>query len=349
MVKKFIDWEKWPFALIYAPLIFVWMYYAFKAKAFWFMSNVNPTLEFSGFEGETKQEMYVQLPTESYPQTLYVKAGESFDKLKARLLNSGLTYPFIVKPEIGMQGLLFRKIEKESDLLYYHTYLPFDYVMQALVDLPIELSVFHIRYPGQVKGKITGFILKEYMTVLGDGKNDLLTLMMNHPKAKRRMIEMKAKHEKHLHLILPAGKKFILSMAGNHNRGAKFVNLHKQIDDALCAVFDKISLYAGKFYYGRYDVKCASIEELKHGKNFSILEFNGTGAEPNHIYDCGMSYKQALDEIQKHWADMYRIGKINLQAGHPYWGFWKGYKYLANAKKFFKLMREYDINMDVEK
>ncbi|HEX8358170.1 MAG TPA: hypothetical protein VF610_12185, partial [Segetibacter sp.] len=63
---KISNWEQWPFKLIYAPLGPVWLYYAFKARAFWFFSNVNPTLEFSGFEGETKKEMYDQLPRHLY-------------------------------------------------------------------------------------------------------------------------------------------------------------------------------------------------------------------------------------------------------------------------------------------
>ena len=348
-LKKFFNWETLPFAIIYAPLIFVWSYYAIKAKAFWFMSNVNPTLEFSGLEGETKQEMYLQLPIESYPETLYVKAGEDILQVINRLKNSSIKYPFIVKPEIGMQGLLFRKIIDEAMLFKYHSPIPFDYLIQQLVNLPIEISVFHIRYPRQLKGKITGLIMKEYLAVIGDGVNTLLSLIMKHPKAKFRLVEMKAKHHAHLNNTIAKGEKYILSMAGNHNRGATFVNLHSQIDDKLCSVFDKISIFTKSFYYGRYDVKCASIEELKKGKYFSILEFNGTGAEPNHIYDCGMSYSNALGEIIKHWKDMYLIGRINKKEGHHYWGFFKGFIFLRNAKKFFSRMREYDINIDVEK
>ncbi len=109
-----------------------------------------------------------------------------------------------------------------------------------------------------------------------------------------------------------------------------------------------ISIFSKPFYYGRYDVKCSSIEYLKKGENFTILEFNGTGAEPNHIYDCGMSYTNALGEIRKHWKDIYNIGKINKNAGYPYWGLLNGYLYLRKARKFFKKMRQCDINMNVE-
>ncbi len=321
----------------------VWLYYALKAKSFWFFSNVNPTLEFSGFEGESKKEMYEQLRVALYPKTIYIKAGTDFQLVKAALINNSFNYPYIVKPEIGMQGILFRKILKEKDLFDYHHHIPVNYIIQDYVDLPLEFSVFHIRYPGHTRGKVTGFILKEYMHVKGDGVSTLQQLVKRHPKAGDRQIEMTKKHAENLATIIAKNEVYYLSIAGNHNRGARFVNLYKQIDQQLCDVFDKISLEAGKFYFGRYDLKCTSIEDLKEGRNISLLEYNGAGAEPNHIYDCGMSYSAALKEIARHWNDLYMIGRINKKRGIPYWSFMKGYRYLRNARKFFKKLRQYDL------
>lgn len=344
--QKLSNWERWPFYMIYAPLGFVWLYYAWKAKAFWFFSNVNPTLEFSGFEGEAKKEMYEQLPRNLYPETIHIKAGTDFQSVLTVVMNTKIEYPLIVKPEIGMQGILFRKIEKEEELFNYHNNIPVDYIVQEFIDLPLEFSVFHIRYPTETKGKVTGFILKENMFAEGDGRSTLLQLIQRHPKAQDHKVEMQHKHANNLEKVLPKGEKYVLSIAGNHNRGARFVNLHKQIDQQLVEVFDDISNQAKNFYFGRYDLKCTSIEDLKKGRNFSILEFNGAGAEPNHIYDCGMSYTAALKEVAAHWDDLYKIGKINKKRDISYWSFYSGYRHLRNAAKFFKKLREYDININ---
>lgn len=343
MWKRLKNWELWPFLVIYSPLGFLWVYYAVKARAFWFFSNVNPTIKFSGFEGEAKKEMYDQLPENLYPKTIYIKAGCDFCKVKEDMLTGGFTYPFAVKPEVGMQGILFRKIKNEDELFKYHGHVPVDYLLQSLVEMPMELSVFHIRYPKQTKGIVTGFILKEYMMVVGDGKSTLLQLIQKHPKAKVREDEMRYRHAQYISAIIPAGEKYYLSITGNHNRGAKFVNLHNQIDQQLCDVFDKISNGAGEFYFGRYDLKCTSINDLKAGKNISILEYNGAGAEPNHIYDCGMTYLQALKEIARHWKYMYEISEINKRRGVPHWSFMKGYRHLNQTSKLFSQLRKYDL------
>jgi hypothetical protein len=342
---KLANWELWPFYLIYTPLGFVWLYYAIKARHFWFVAPVNPTLEFSGFEGESKREMYEQLPKHYYPKTIYIDPSLKFDSLKAEVRAAGFVYPILCKPDVGMKGMLMRKIHNEQQLQYYHQHVTVDYIIQDMVELPMEFSVFHIRYPGEAKGFITGFIAKNYMSVVGDGVSTLKQLIDKHPKAKFKEEEMTIRHGENFELVIPQNEKYYLSIAGNHNRGANFVNLHNEIDETLCEVFDKISLETEHFYFGRYDLKCSSLEHLKAGKNIMILEYNGVGAEPNHIYDCGMTYSQALKEIVKHWDHMYRIGRINhTQHGVPYWKFWPGYTYLMNAHRFFKRMHQADLD-----
>jgi len=248
----------------------------------------------------------------------------------------------VVKPDVGMKGILFRKIEDEEHLRRYHSRIPVEYIVQELIELPVEVSVFYYRHPAQEKGTISGFIQKELLEVYGDGESTLLELIMKHPRAKYRLEEMKHRHEHRLNRVLPKDQHFYLSYAGNHNRGARFINLKDEIDDKLLAVFDGLSHYTDKFYYGRYDIKCSSIEDLKNGKNFSILEFNGCGAEPNHIYDAGLNIWQAYAEILKHWKVLYQISKYNHENGTPYWSFKKGKEFLKEARRHFRMLEQYD-------
>ncbi len=340
---RLFNWELWPFNVIYTPVFIVWIYYIIKARTVWYFSNVNPTLTFSGFEGEAKREMYQQLPRALYPTTVHVAAHEEPVFILERIKEAGLSFPFIAKPDIGTQGLLFRRIYTVTELLDYHRFLEGDYVVQPFIDLPEEYSVFYIRYPGEKKGKITGLILKEYMAVTGDGHSTLQQLIAQHPKAKQREAEMFAKHKEHLANILPKGEKFQLSIMGNHNRGARFINLHNEIDESLCAVFDAIADAVPQFHYGRYDLKCTSLKDLKEGRNIQILEYNGTGAEPNHIYDCGMSYGTALKVIAQHWKAMYEIGRLNKRSGIPYWRFLPGRKHLQRTYRWYAELRRKDL------
>jgi hypothetical protein len=241
-----------------------------------------------------------------------------------------------------MKGMLFRKIDDEEHLKKYHEKIPVEYIVQDLVEMPIELSVFYYRHPAQLKGVISGMIQKELLEVYGDGKSTLWELILQHPRAKFRLEEMKHRHEHRLNRVLPKDQHFYLSYAGNHNRGARFINQIHQVDEKLLKLFDDLSHYTDKFYYGRYDIKCTSIDDLKEGKNYSILEFNGCGAEPNHIYDAGISIWAAYKEILKHWKVLYEISKYNHENGTPYWSFRRGWNFLSEAKRHFRFLEKYD-------
>ncbi len=344
-LQNIFNWEKWPFKVIYFPLTFVWVYYMLRSRSVWFFTPSNPTITFGGFEGEGKREMYDQLPTKSYPKTMYVQCSTAFSEALNTIVANGFKYPFIVKPENGMMGLLFRIIENEDQLKRYHTISPVEYIVQGFCDYPIEVSVFYYRFPGQSKGTVSGFIMKEYMQVKGDGVTTLKQLILQHPKAIEKMEEMDAKHSANYATVLPKGETYFLSYAGNHNRGARFINLYQQIDEKLRTFCDNLSNETNKFYYGRYDIKCASIEDLKEGKNFSILEYNGAGAEPNHIYDCNKSLFGAYKEILKHWNVMYLISKYNNQNGYPYWSFKKGAAFMKAASQLRKTLTEKDLEL----
>jgi hypothetical protein len=342
IINQITNWEAWPFKLLYAPIAAVWGWYMLKSGAIWFFTPSNPKITFGGMDGEPKKEMYDLLPKEMYPATFYVEPREDIDKVIAGLQKNNISYPFIVKPDVACQGILFRKIDNEDELKNYHNKIPVKYLVQELVKYNMEVSVFYIRHPQDKKGTVTGFLHKIPLQVTGNGKNTLGQLVTLHPKGKKRIGEMHSKHKERWNDILPAGEKYMLSYAANHNRGAHFIDLKEHIDDKLVSIFDEISLGINDFFYGRYDIMCTNVDDLKNGKNFTILEYNGCGAEPNHFYDTGYTLLGAYKEILKHWKTLYKICKYNSGQGIKPWPFNKGRKFLAEIKAHFKLIREVD-------
>ena len=320
----------------------MWLLYMLRSRSVWFFTPSNPKITFGGMDGEPKKEMYDLLPAELYPTTLNALPTDDLGVLKQRIKDAGINYPFIVKPEIGGQGILFRKIDNENELKHYHSLVPVEYIVQQMVQYPMEVSVFYIRHPIAEKGIVTGFLHKIPLHVTGNGIKTLEELINDHPKAAKRVSELQVKHHANWNLVIPAGGKYILSYAANHNRGAHFVDLKDHIDENLVAVFDKLSHRINDFFYGRYDIMCNSIEDLKQGKNFSILEYNGCGAEPNHFYDTGYTLIGAYREILKHWKALYEICEYNRSLGVKPWPYKKGKRFLKKTNELFRIMREAD-------
>lgn len=328
-----------------------WVWYCIRARSLWFFTPSNPTLTFGGFDGESKREMYEQLPPGSYPKTIFITYPTPFSSVESLLNANHLTFPVAVKPDVGRMGLMFRKLDSLADLQYYHEKMKADYVVQEFVPYPIEVSVFYYRFPDQHRGTITGFVRKDYLAVTGDGNSTLWQLITAYPRVRFRLEEMKLKHEENLSKIIPSGETYILSHALNLSRGGKLVSLEHEKDGRLLEFFDALSHYSGRFYFGRYDIKCGSIEDLKNGTNYSILEFNGSGAEPHHVYGTGNSLFQALKILVDHWNILFKISMTNRKKGIRPWTFKSGFDHLMKTKNHFALLRrlEFESSLTPEK
>lgn len=339
-------WESWHWFFKYILIGPAWLWFCLRARSFWFFTPSNPSITFGGFTGEPKREMYDQLPPGTYPESIYISPPRSFADVKRMIAHHRLSFPLAVKPNIGMMGLMFRRVESLQQLQQYHDVMSVDYIIQEFVPYPLEVSVFYYRFPGDEKGHITGFVKKECMEVIGDGASTLQELITNYPRAQFRQKEMFAKHASKLDEIIPQGERYCLSDALNLSRGGKLVSLEHEKDDQLLKVFDRLSHFSGKFYYGRYDIRCASIDDLKCGMNFSILEFNGCGAEPHHVYGNGNSFLRACKILVEHWAILSRISQINYTNGIPRWNHSEGLRFIKKAKVHFNDLRELDASFE---
>ncbi len=344
---RITHWETWHYLAKYIPLFPAWLWYCFRSGSMWFFTPSNPTLTFGGFEGENKKEMYAHLPLSAYPKTIFISPSISFIELEKLIEKNGFSYPFAVKPDVGMMGFMFRKIENVEQLSKYHTVMQVEYIVQEFISYPLEVSVFYYRFPNEKKGTITGFLRKDFLQVTGDGRSTLWESMLRYPRIQFRLEEMRSKHEHRLNNIIREGEVFCLSPALNLSRGGKLVSLAHEKDERLLKLFDDLSQYTKTFYYGRYDIKCASIEDLKEGKNFSILEYNGCGAEPHHIYGNGNNIFGAYKIVLQHWKVLYQISRHNHKNGVGYWKHTEGMKFLKKARQHFRSLKKLDLETEL--
>ncbi len=343
ILYKISHWESWDWRIKYIPIVPVWAWNCVRAGSFWFFTPSNPKLAFGGFEGVSKMSIYEHLPPGTYPKSRLVKAGQDFSEVQ-RLISDHYTYPFVVKPDVGRMGFMFRIIRWPEDLKAYHEFMPVDYIIQELIEYPLEVSVFYYRFPHEQSGTITGFIRKEFLEITGDGHSTVEQLMAASPRVCFRLDEMRAKHADKLDLVLHNDETFCLSYALNLSRGCSLISLENEKDESLLRVFDELSSYSDTLFYGRYDIKCASIEDLKAGKNFSIIEYNGCGAEPHHVYGNGNTFAQACLILGRHWNILYKVARSNYHRGAEYDSFKKGWKTMSGCRRYFARLKKLDAN-----
>lgn len=270
-----------------------------------------------GMLGESKHDVLSLIPKQYKPKTVLVKHPFSFRQVLSVLKENDFQFPVIFKPDIGERGYMVKQIFNEADVEQYIINLQADFLIQELIDLPVECGVFYVRFPEDENGKVTSVVMKEMLTVTGDGNSTLRELIMAKPRAKLQWEKLREAHAMRLNTVIPVNEAVELNQIGNHCLGTKFLNGEYLLNERLSLAFDHISKQIKGFYFGRYDLRCAGIEDLYNG-NVKIMELNGCGAEPAHIYQPGFSLWKALGVLAAHWKNMFLVSVQNHRQGVSY-------------------------------
>lgn len=340
---KLFNWEYWSFNTVYAPISPVWLWLCLRARSFFFFSASNPSIENGGFLMESKKAIYDIMPKEYYPKTLFVKKKTIPDDLLEELKREGFTYPLIGKPDIGGRGRGVKKLHNESEVVEYAYRSQLDFLIQEFVPFPNEVGIFYYRYPNVAKGVISGIVTKEFLTVKGDGVSTIRQLCMREKRFILQLSELDKMYGEKMDIVLPAGEEKELVPYGNHARGARFIDHSHFADAELTRTINTICKQVKHFHYGRLDIRFNTFEELKQGKNFSIIELNGAGSEPTHMYDPKHSIFFAWKEIIRHWIILWRISREHHREGVPYLSFKEGRKMFRDNRELDKILAEQNV------
>ncbi|MBN8852163.1 MAG: hypothetical protein BGO55_00260 [Sphingobacteriales bacterium 50-39] len=313
---RLFHWEYWNFSAVYVPIYIVWIGLCIRARSFFFFAASNPAIKNGGFLNESKKDIAPLIPACHHPRTFFFSVQADPCEILRQLRTAGLELPLIGKPDLGSRGRGIKKLCTWDAVKDYAKNATIDFHIQEFITLPNEVGIFYYRLPGEARGHISGVVRKEFLSVIGDGKRTIGQLMQQNKRAilqydiLKRRIDMKE--------VLALGEVRELVPYGNHARGAKFLDEGYRIDGALTLVIDELCRQIPEFHFGRLDIRYRDWEELRQGRNFYVIEVNGAGSEPTHIYDPVHSIFFAWKEIIRHWVILWRISRLNHKRGFSY-------------------------------
>jgi hypothetical protein len=325
------SWEYWPFGIVQFPVILYFFWLSIRARSPFFFSASNPGIVMGGMFGESKYDVLQKIPRQYIAPAVLIQVPCTKEDILKIIDEHNLKLPIIFKPDLGERGFMVRRITTEQDIDQYLLKMKYNFLVQELIDLPLEFGVFYLRFPHHTKGQVTSVVIKEMLSVVGDGRSTLQELILNKDRAKLQWEALKRNYRHRLHEIVPANKTIELVSIGNHALGTKFLDGGHLINESLSNTFDQISKQIDGFYFGRFDLKCASLEDLFQGR-IKILELNGCGAEPSHIYHPGYSLFKAIKVLLDHWQTIFLIARENAKRGIRY----VSYKEARSHYKKFK-------------
>ncbi|GAB0117454.1 ATP-grasp domain-containing protein [Acidisoma sp. 7E03] len=343
--------EFWPGWIAYTPIVLQWIGLGIRYGNPILATAANPTIEAGGLCGESKQSIldqmgpdgrewvapYTVCTTGAYPES------DDLSLAEAAMAEAGLSFPVVVKPDIGCNGTGVCLVDNRADLARYLAAFPrlTRFMLQALIPHEAEAGIFYIRRPGEKTGTITSVTLKSSPVVVGDGRSNLRELIMADPRCAQVPHLYLPRLASRLHEVPEAGERVKLVFVGNHCKGSTFKNGAKLVTPELTARIEGIARSIPNFHFGRFDIRYESPAALMAGEGFRIIEINGVGSEATHIWDPQTTLREAYAAQFFHYRSAFEIAAANRALGHKATGF---FTLLRMWRRQKRLMASYPAN-----
>jgi hypothetical protein len=226
----------------------------------------------------------------------------------------GLGYPVVVKPDAGQRGAGVSVVRDEGGLLRRLSAEGGDLLIQEHVPGE-ELGVFYCRDPREDRGRIFSITEKRMPFVVGDGRRTLERLVLEDARAVCMARCYLAAQAERLSDVPAPGETVKLAELGTHCRGAIFLDGRRFATPELEAAIDRISRGYPGFYFGRYDIRGPSLDLVRRGEGFKIVELNGVTSESTDIYDPQNRLRDAWRTLFRQWRLAFEIAAANREAG----------------------------------
>lgn len=318
--RRLSNWEFWPF-YVTNVVTFVYVLYTglVKYRRATLFTLTNPAIKpDSGFIGERKSAIFKGLGQEYVGRWRLVGAAsdiqDRLDLLHSFMADHSLDYPIVLKPDAGQRGQGVKICPDLETARQWLEQAERDYLIMEYLPGE-EFGVFYYRLPDQPRGRIFSINRKKLLHVVGDGKSTLEELILRDERAVCMAPMFFENLEADLLDIIPEGQTRQLGQVGTHSRGSLFLDGADLISPELLDRVERIVENYSGFYFGRFDFKAPSEEDLREGKNLKVIELNGLTSEATHIYDPKNSIFYAWKTLIDQWSIAFEIAEANLKKG----------------------------------
>ena len=322
LFRKYQRWEFWPAWLFYPPVAAMCAWLGLRYRGLSLPTIANPSFRNGGIVGESKIDVLTALMSTSpelVAEGYLVPAGDFAERIQVlrKICQAhSITYPCVLKPNLGQRGDGFKLVSAQAEAEQYLAKVQSDVVLQRYVSDEKEVGIFYYRFPAQQRGEIFAVTEKIFPAVVGDGERTFDELLYTDSRASLIARTYLDRFPELSGRVLPPAERVRLVEAGNHCQGCIFRDGSHLISEPLRERIDQISRALPGFFIGRYDIRYSSDENLRRGGNFQIIELNGAASEATNIYDERNSLLSAYKTLYRQWELVYAIGRANRDLGH---------------------------------
>jgi hypothetical protein len=298
-------------------------------------------MQSGGFVGESKIEILRQLQqadSDLVADAYLIEGPTTTDRLLALhhlCREQSIALPFILKPDVGQRGNGVRLIKSMREALNYLLHVDAPVILQRYAGAQYEAGVFYFRFPSHSHGQIFSITEKIFPAVTGDGVRTIEQLICADARASLIASTYLRRFAERRQEILPEGEVLKLVETGNHAQGCIFRDGGHLWSEELERRIDILARRLPEFYYGRFDIRYENEQDFRGGRNFKIVELNGSSSEATSIYDARNWLRSAYRTLFRQWRLVFEIAADNRARGvapsnlRTLWREWRHYAQLA--------------------
>ena len=314
--------EKMPKWLICIPIVVQWCWLALRYRSLTLPCAANPAITSGGLVGEGKLEYFqgMGLLARSFTArhcAISTQRLKSPRELRRLMERAELSFPIVVKPDLGLCGHGVQRVDDLVGLQRYLAIFPPNeiVVMQEYLPQEGEAGIFYLRDPLTGRGRLTGLALRDFPRVIGDGRRTITDLIKADPRARRLL--RSAQHDcQFTGSDVPAvGQVVRLATIGSTRVGGLYRDGGACITPQLTSAIDAIARDMHSFHFGRFDVRFNTVQDLSAGVGFKIMEINGAGSEAIEAWDPGTGVVAGFGIIFAKQRMLFAIGAKQRHAG----------------------------------
>jgi hypothetical protein len=324
--------EYWHPNVYFIPLFFYMVYLAIKARSPFFFSAANPSIPTGGLVGENKADISRWIPAHYRPKNIVISSSMPLVTVEKMLKQSFLRFPLIIKPTVGARGLLVKKVHSIEEIQVHLRQFPTEFLIEEYIDYPVEAAVLYWRNPETHKSGILSVTIKEFLSVTGVGHLPVQDLLMLNPRGILQIERLEKENPYILNLIPKVGEKVLVESIGNHCKGTKFMNFNHLISPDMVAAYDKIQDDLPNCFVYRLDLKVPSVCDLQNGKNVKILEINGVGSDPAHVFDPNFPLLDVYSAYFSLWKKIFEVSTAQHRRGIAYMT-WSEFRFFSKQQR----------------
>jgi membrane protein DedA with SNARE-associated domain len=320
--RRLSRWEFWPPWLFYPPVLLYVAWLALRHRSLSVFTAVNPGVPAGGFIDESKSDILAKLSRdpELVARSTRIPAAEPLEarveRVKGFMAAGAIEFPIVLKPDAGQRGSGVRIVRDGEGVRRYLERIRVDCIAQEYAP-GHEFGVFYYRHPAQSRGRIFSITRKVFLSVRGDGVRRLEELILADERAVCMAKLHLARNASVLSRVPALGEEVQIVEIGNHCQGTVFLDGCDLITPELEAAIDRLSQGFEGFFFGRYDLRARSAEDLGRGRGFKVIELNGATSEATHIYDPSYGLLRAYGVLFRQWSLLFEIAAENRRRGAP--------------------------------